>query len=69
MWLINNILFDHFRTFPEYYEMIEEPIDLTRMNMRLKSGDYNTSLNKFTEDFNLFVENTVYYYTEKVSAV
>jgi hypothetical protein len=36
--------------YPEYYELIEDPIDLKEMNERLRQGDYYRSREMLYQD-------------------
>ena len=47
-------------TYPDYYNIIKNPVDLTSMNAKAKRGEY-TSAESFIEDLNRIVENSMLY--------
>ncbi|CAI4231619.1 unnamed protein product [Auanema sp. JU1783] len=51
------------RTEPEYYKTVKSPIDLTRIQQKLKTEEYH-SFDQFCKDVELLVENTQAYYKE-----
>ena len=44
--------------YPEYYEVIPEPIDLKTIGMRIVNGDY-TALTQCEDDLNLMCKNAM----------
>ncbi|GMT01835.1 hypothetical protein PENTCL1PPCAC_24009, partial [Pristionchus entomophagus] len=62
-------LLDHFmrnpskRTDPEYYKEIENPIDITRIQQKLRNEDYG-QMSQFFGDMSLLIENALAYYKE-----
>ncbi|GMR54969.1 hypothetical protein PMAYCL1PPCAC_25164 [Pristionchus mayeri] len=51
------------RSDPEYYKEVENPIDVTRIQQRLRNEDYS-QMSQFFEDMTLLVENALAYYKE-----
>uniref|UniRef100_A0A1I7WT51 Bromo domain-containing protein n=1 Tax=Heterorhabditis bacteriophora TaxID=37862 RepID=A0A1I7WT51_HETBA len=49
------------RADPEYYKQVKSPIDLTRIQQKLKTEEYR-SFDEFCEDVELLVENSKSYY-------
>ena len=49
------------RTDPEYYNIVKDPIDLTRINQRLRGDEY-TNFDDFCKDVELVLSNAQLYY-------
>ncbi|TPP39754.1 Protein polybromo-1 [Fasciola gigantica] len=49
------------RSNPEYYDSVREPIDLARIQAKIKSGEYET-VDNMAADINLMVANTKTFY-------
>lgn len=49
------------RTAPEYYESIKQPIDLLKIQQKLKTEEYD-EIEQLTEDVQLLVKNAKSYY-------
>jgi protein polybromo-1 len=49
------------RTDPEYYEIVREPMDFTRINQKLRAYEYK-SFNDFCKDIELLIGNAHQYY-------
>ena len=49
------------RTEPEFYEVVSDPIDMLRIQQKLKMDEY-TELNGLKEDFELLFKNALSYY-------
>lgn len=45
----------------DYYKQVEKPIDISRIQQKLKSGDY-ASLKEFCNDVELLINNAKIYY-------
>lgn len=54
------------RTCPDYYNVVSEPIDLLKIQQKLKTDEYET-VEQLTEDIGLLVNNAKAYY--KVTAL
>ncbi|VDM84739.1 unnamed protein product, partial [Strongylus vulgaris] len=52
------------RTEPDYYKQVKSPIDLTRIQQKLKTEEYLT-FEEFCRDVELLMENTRMYYKEE----
>ncbi|EYC16997.1 hypothetical protein Y032_0032g2608 [Ancylostoma ceylanicum] len=52
------------RAEPDYYKQVKSPIDLTRIQQKLKTEEY-LSFEEFCEDVELLMENTRTYYKEE----
>ncbi|KAJ1355467.1 Protein polybromo-1 [Parelaphostrongylus tenuis] len=52
------------RTEPDYYKQIKSPIDLTRIQQKLKTEEYQ-SFDEFCNDIELLIDNTRNYYKEE----
>jgi len=52
----------HFRHNPEYYEKIEEPVDLTRIGQRIRMDEYR-DLELLTRDIQLMINNAKVFYS------
>lgn len=50
-----------FRSNPEYYDVIENPIDFARISYKLKNEDYQ-SYDEFYEDMETVLENAKRFY-------
>ncbi|VDK53710.1 unnamed protein product [Cylicostephanus goldi] len=53
-----------FRTEPDYYKQVKSPIDLTRIQQKVKTEEYR-SFEEFCGDVELLIENTRTYYKEE----
>ncbi|XP_003378659.1 putative bromodomain protein [Trichinella spiralis] len=51
------------QSLPEYYSVIENPIDLTQIHEKVKTDEYS-HVDRFMEDINLLVENAKRFYGE-----
>lgn len=51
------------RSDPEYYELVENPIDLMKIQNKLKNEEYD-DIDQMTDDFSLLVKNALQYYRE-----
>ncbi|CAL8082046.1 unnamed protein product [Calicophoron daubneyi] len=49
------------RSNPEYYELVREPVDLARIQAKIKSGEYD-SVDNMASDISLMVANTKAFY-------
>ena len=49
------------RTSPEYYEVVKSPIDLLKIQQKLKTDEYE-EIDQLTEDISLLVKNTKLFY-------
>ena len=49
------------RTEPEYYEVVSEPIDMLKIQSKLKMDEY-TDMKGLKEDFELLLNNATTYY-------
>ena len=50
-----------YRSDPEYYELVENPIDLMKIQNKLKNEEYD-DIDQMTDDFSLLVKNALQYY-------
>ena len=55
---IGILTFFFHQRYPEYYEVIPEPIDLKTIAMKIVNGDYN-NLNQCEDDLNLMCKNAM----------
>ena len=55
------MLFPYRRTEPEFYEVVSDPIDMLRIQQKLKMDEY-TELKGLKEDFELLFKNALSYY-------
>ena len=54
-------MFIEYRSDPEYYELVENPIDLMKIQNKLKNEEYD-DIDQMTDDFSLLVKNALQYY-------
>ena len=54
------------RSDPEYYDIVENPIDLMKIQQKLKTDEYE-SMDDMKEDFELMVANNKSYYKKESS--
>lgn len=57
-------IFDFDRSEPEYYDVVENPIDLMKIHNKIKNEEYS-DVDQMTEDIQLMVENGFKYYKVK----
>ena len=50
-----------FRSNPEFYEAVRQPIDLARIQAKIKAGEYE-NVDQMAADINLLVANTKAFY-------
>ena len=55
----------YIRSAPEYYESIKQPIDLLKIQQKLKTEEYD-EIEQLTEDVQLLVKNAKSYYQVSV---
>ena len=55
----------YIRSAPEYYESIKQPIDLLKIQQKLKTEEYD-EIEQLTEDVQLLVKNAKSYYQVRV---
>jgi len=53
-----------YRTNPEYYETISSPIDLLKIQQKVKTDEYE-EIDQLTDDIQLLVKNTKAYHQVK----
>lgn len=56
------------KTEPQYYDMIKSPIDMLKIQQRIKTDVYN-DLEEFCKDVQLLVDNAKLYYAKVKSDV
>lgn len=50
-----------FRNLPDYYEVVSHPIDMMKIQQKLRTDDYQDA-EQFSEDFKLLISNAKAYY-------
>lgn len=50
-----------FRNQPDYYEVVSHPIDMMKIQQKLRTEDYQDA-EQFSEDFKLLISNAKAYY-------
>ena len=50
-----------FRNEPEYYNVVDNPIDMMRIQNKLKNEEYD-DIEQFTNDVHLLTQNALAYY-------
>lgn len=51
----------YYRTSPEYYDSVKNPIDLLKVQQKLKTDEYE-EIEQLTEDINLLISNAKSFY-------
>ena len=65
MHILTCISIIYIRSAPEYYESIKQPIDLLKIQQKLKTEEYD-EIEQLTEDVQLLVKNAKSYYQVRV---